>query len=182
MNFLVFGSILLALFGGLVCSQQLTQPLIWPVPAQFTVDESTILNVSYNIKITSNINNPILTSAINRYQSIIQPHNPMIQTPLNGVSSVNINVASTDDTLNSKTDEAYNLTLSTPAGGILLTANTIYGAMRGLETLSQAIVYNFDDGYYETFEFHFVDYPRFEHRGLLLDCSRHFHSVKTLFR
>jgi len=55
--------------------------------------------------------------------------------------------------------------------GIRINANTEIGAQRGLSTLKQLIYLN------DNLALPFVeiqDWPAFSHRGLLLDCSRHF--------
>ena len=162
---------------GLVIGQQ---PLIWPLPAEYTTDETTSVNISYNFAFNANINSDILKSGIERYTQLSFPHIPTIESPSNGINSMTISVASTSDELQYDTDESYNLTLTN--NQIILVANTIYGALRGLETFSQTIVYNFDAGLYESYPYSINDYPRFKWRGILLDCSRHFHSVSALYR
>lgn len=75
-------------------------------------------------------------------------------------------------------DESY--TLSVTADGVQLTANTRFGAMRGMETLLQLI----QNGPQNT-SIPFVaikDVPRFPWRGVLLDSARHFIPVKDILR
>jgi hexosaminidase len=67
-------------------------------------------------------------------------------------------------------DETYEIKISKE--GIILTAETDIGIIRGLQTLYQ-LLNNERDGYY----FPFVkikDKPRFHWRGLMIDVSRHF--------
>ena len=54
---------------------------------------------------------------------------------------------------------------------------TIYGAMYGLETLSQLITFNFSSRQYQINEGPWIieDYPQFPHRSILLDTSRFFY-------
>ncbi|KAI8563772.1 hypothetical protein RHMOL_Rhmol03G0134700 [Rhododendron molle] len=61
-------------------------------------------------------------------------------------------------------------------------ANSVYGALRGLETFSQLCTYD-----YETKSIHIYkapwyvrDRPRFAFRGLLLDTSRHYYPVDVI--
>lgn len=75
-------------------------------------------------------------------------------------------------------DESY--ALSVTENGVKLTANTRFGAMRGMETLLQLI----QNGPQNT-SIPFVaikDVPRFPWRGLLLDSARHFVPVKDILR
>jgi hexosaminidase len=75
-------------------------------------------------------------------------------------------------------DESYALVVD--AGGVRITANTVPGAMHGLETMLQ-LVQPGRSGY----EMPFVtieDAPRFRWRGLMIDCGRHFEPVSVLKR
>lgn len=75
-------------------------------------------------------------------------------------------------------DESYELNVT--ADGIKLTANTRFGAMRGMETLLQLI----QNGAQNT-SIPFVaikDVPRFPWRGVLLDSARHFVPVEDILR
>lgn len=74
-------------------------------------------------------------------------------------------------------DESYSIQV---AGDIaFLSAKTSWGALRALETFSQ-LVYENDDGSFRINETLIDDKPRFQHRGLLLDTSRHFISTDIL--
>jgi hexosaminidase len=60
-----------------------------------------------------------------------------------------------------------------------LKSKTVWGAIRGIETFSQLIFINnnkltLNDSTYIN------DFPRFNHRGLLIDTSRHFIPLKVL--
>lgn len=75
-------------------------------------------------------------------------------------------------------DESYELSVT--ADGVKLTANTRFGAMRGMETLLQLI----QNGPENT-AIPFVsikDKPRFPWRGLLVDSARHFMPIKDILR
>ena len=54
--------------------------------------------------------------------------------------------------------------------------------MRGLESLSQLIVYDFDKEAYviSSTPIQITDSPRYKHRGMLLDTSRHFQPIPML--
>lgn len=66
-------------------------------------------------------------------------------------------------------------------------AETIWGALRGIETFSQLIWsndgYNIDEGplhfYINTTSIN--DFPRFSHRGLMIDSARHYQLESTFY-
>lgn len=70
-------------------------------------------------------------------------------------------------------DESYHLRVDAPT--VVLRAQTPVGALRGLETLSQLADH---EGVPAGVEIR--DAPRFPHRGVLLDSSRHFLPVDTV--
>ncbi|VDN22023.1 unnamed protein product [Gongylonema pulchrum] len=71
-------------------------------------------------------------------------------------------------------DESYKL--NTTNGAAVLKANQVWGALRGLESFAQL----FYDDNTKVREAEIRDYPRFSHRGVLLDTSRHYLSVDIL--
>ncbi|NXU95517.1 HEXB hexosaminidase, partial [Xiphorhynchus elegans] len=73
--------------------------------------------------------------------------------------------------------EAYHLTVTEPAA--ILKAYEVWGALRGLETFSQ-LVHEDDYGSFLVNESEINDFPRFAHRGILLDSSRHYLPLKTI--
>ncbi|XP_035422614.1 beta-hexosaminidase subunit alpha isoform X2 [Cygnus atratus] len=76
-------------------------------------------------------------------------------------------------------NESYKLHISRDS--LLLYANAIWGALRGLETFSQ-LVGRDENGTYYVNETEIVDFPRFPHRGLLLDTSRHYLPLKAILQ
>ena len=75
-------------------------------------------------------------------------------------------------------DEGYVLDIS--AGGVALRAETVVGAMRGLETLLQLV--SIDSSSFFLPGLTITDAPRFPWRGLLVDASRHFMPVDQIKR
>lgn len=118
------------------------------------------------------------------------------------LSSLQVYVASLDDRLQSGVDESYQLNISGTSSGdsassagdtsslaaastATLSCATVYGCLRGLETFSQLVIGQADaDG---TTSYAITgaplvisDHPRFQHRGMLIDTSRHFLPLATL--
>lgn len=75
-------------------------------------------------------------------------------------------------------DESY--TLAVEANSATLQANTVVGAMRGLETFSQLVAGNADGYYFPSVNIQ--DKPRFAWRGLMIDVGRHFEPVDVIKR
>jgi len=113
-------------------------------------------------------------------REIIFTHTPdgTPSSPL--VTSLSVTAKSSDETLQLGVDESYTLAIKT--GEASLSANTIYGAMRGLETFSQLVTFNYTLGYYQTSTSSITDSPRFPWRGILIDSSRHYQSVRSIKR
>lgn len=83
------------------------------------------------------------------------------------------------------TDESYSITIDTQQYGNngLITAPTIYGALRALETFSQLVSFDFDTATYRLnvgVPLVIHDAPRFPHRGLMIDSARHFLPIATI--
>lgn len=77
-------------------------------------------------------------------------------------------------------DESYTLTV-TPDKAATLTANTQFGALRGLESFSQLVSWslgtlNLDQYSIDSLPIHVVDNPRFQWRGLLIGMGSWMHN------
>ncbi|GAM26161.1 hypothetical protein SAMD00019534_093360, partial [Acytostelium subglobosum LB1] len=148
----------------------------WPEVVGTGPEHSCLALNPHLFTVSSSINSAILNVAIQRYQStLFFPFGNGTQTP-SGAWSLVITVNSGDTSLTLETDESYSLSVKT-TNTITLTANTIYGAIRGLETLSQTIQWVQSANTYQIcyLPISIIDAPRFPWRGFLIDTGRHYY-------
>uniref|UniRef100_A0A0D9WC22 Beta-hexosaminidase n=2 Tax=Leersia perrieri TaxID=77586 RepID=A0A0D9WC22_9ORYZ len=167
---------------------------LWPLPKNFTSGSQTLL---VDPDLALDAQGPgggaaAVGEAFARYKSLIFP--PWAHAARNGsggyygVGKLTVVVASADETLELGVDESYRIYVAAKGGvnsivdGATIEANTIYGAIRGLETFSQLCVFNYDTKNVEVRHapWYIQDEPRFAFRGLLLDTSRHFLPVDVI--
>ncbi|XP_074310623.1 beta-hexosaminidase 3 [Silene latifolia] len=96
------------------------------------------------------------------------------------LKGVNVVVHSSSDELHYDVDESYNLSVPVAGSGkpafASIEANTVYGALHGLQTFSQICEYNIRTRLVEIrfVPWTVIDEPRFPYRGLLIDTARHY--------
>ncbi len=97
------------------------------------------------------------------------------------VSKLLVLLTDASETLSLTTDEAYSIRLYTSS--IHLIAQNVYGALRGLETLSQYVTFDYERTRYvlPNFPLLIEDSPAFPHRGLSFDTARHFFPLPFIF-
>lgn len=124
-----------------------------------------------------------LTQAFARYTDITFPHAYAPSTAVaSGITGVSVSVDSTDDSHPQvETDETYQLVIPSE-GAATIKAATVYGALRGLETFSQLVTFDFESGTYSIVStpWNIQDKPRFPHRGLMIDTARHFQTLASI--
>ena len=162
-------------------------PLIWPLP-QYVDRGSTALLLSPSFAITSSQLSVDVTALIARYTPLLFPHSGRAASTASAPSLSSLHIAlpsspRSSAPLDLATDESYNLSIPL-TGAASLSARTFYGALRGLETFSQLVTFDFAASTYVIADapWSVRDWPRFPHRGLLLDVSRHFHPLPALRR
>lgn len=165
------------------CGEPITGAAVWPLPSSVTQGTTTLAVVPSDNFFTGSSMPPILKTAFQRYMGLTFPHvSSPSPSPGPRVSNVSISVDSSDESFPQlETDESYSLTVSAN-GAAVIHAATVYGAMRGLETFSQLVVFNFDSQQYTLPDapWNIFDKPRFPHRGLMIDCARHFLPLATI--
>lgn len=160
---------------------------LWPQPVSFQSGAEILGLEANNFQFKANVANEILEKAFQRYKTIIFGKNPSKWTKSfssnNNVIQLMVNVKHPSIPLQFGVNEAYVLNISAPIS--YLDAETVYGALHGLETFSQAVTSvpssNEKTSFY-TRTCLIQDSPRFLHRGLLIDSSRHYLPVDTILR
>ena len=168
---------------------------LFPAPV-FQSNGSRVLRIYPNVSwtIISGSTSEIVNKAITRYQKIMFAW-PARSTPMfsakvdvDGIlKQICVKVESTSDDLPTLAmNESYTLTVGVEDSGkdVVLTAPTVWGVLRGLESLSQLVEWDSASEAYliRKSPWKIRDFPRFKHRGLLIDTARHFLQVKTILR
>uniref|UniRef100_A0A452XQ59 beta-N-acetylhexosaminidase n=1 Tax=Aegilops tauschii subsp. strangulata TaxID=200361 RepID=A0A452XQ59_AEGTS len=166
---------------------------IWPLPKNFTSGTQT-LAVDPDLALDpqgAGGGAAAVAEAFERYRHLIFSPWAHAARPASAgydVARLTVVVASADETLELGVDESYTIYIAAAGGansivgGATIEANTIYGAIRGLETFSQLCVFNYDTKNVEVryAPWYIQDEPRFAFRGLMLDTSRHYLPVDVI--
>lgn len=153
-----------------------TKMPIWPYPAHATFGTETSHIGATTFAFQSVQQLPTLTAAFERYQSSMFPFSEEKHSAEPQLLNVLVHVSDPSELhLQVETDESYSLHIPT-AGTIRINSTSVYGALRGLETLSQLITFEYSTGSYviQNSPWEIQDSPRFPHRGLMIDTARHF--------
>lgn len=122
---------------------------MWPLPRSYSAGSQS-LTISSSFSFTSNISSPIIDAAVQRYTPIIFPestHSSTRKIQVNSLTGLQFLIGSSSEDLNLETDESYQLIVDGTSMSYIR-ANTVYGAMRGLETFSQLVRFDFDSASY----------------------------------
>ncbi|CAK9181757.1 unnamed protein product [Ilex paraguariensis] len=89
-----------------------------------------------------------------------------------------------NDELQHGVDESYKLSIPADGNPVYahIEAQTVYGALHGLQTFSQVCFFNFTTRLIEVRQvpWTIIDQPRFSYRGLHIDTSRHYQPLPML--
>jgi len=155
--------------------------------SQFTCDGNTCSHmVQWLIANAFSSFQNMLTQSLHTQQNLMSRSTTKCrQEAMQRVVTVNIAMATNEEKLSLTTDESYNLAIKSSDTEIFvtITAPTFFGARHGLETLSQMTAYS---DTYNSLQIisaaKISDKPAYPYRGLLLDTSRNFFSVKSIKR
>ncbi|XP_017467587.1 PREDICTED: beta-hexosaminidase subunit beta-like [Rhagoletis zephyria] len=156
---------------------------VWPKPHQ-QVESSTYyaVNATDFKFVAVNNNCALLEAAFTRYANIIRAAaEGYIRAPATATVGVIrkflVNLTQPCENLpHLDMDESYYV-----RGDGVVKANSIWGILRGLETLSQLLV-PMPSGLLLTRSTEIYDQPRFKYRGVMLDSARHFVSKKKILQ
>ncbi|XP_043227690.1 beta-hexosaminidase subunit alpha-like [Amphibalanus amphitrite] len=175
-----------------------TQGEPWPAPSDLQLGDTALLIPmpdQLEFRVTGHSCDS-LTAAISRYQAIVAglaaPRPGRRRRPTGTPARrVSAELARVDVNLTTECsmpypefgmDESYRLEVASSgatSGLAALTADTLWGVLRGLETLVQLMYANGVGGLYVR-EASGSDGPRYSHRGILLDTARHFYPVTAI--
>ncbi|KAJ6902449.1 beta-hexosaminidase 3-like [Populus alba x Populus x berolinensis] len=100
------------------------------------------------------------------------------------IKGIHVLIFSPDDQLQYGVAESYKLLVPSPEmpDYVHLEAQTVYGALHGLQTFSQLCHFNVTSRLIEVHmvPWTIIDQPRFSYRGLLIDTSRHYQPVPMI--
>ncbi|WOL16280.1 beta-hexosaminidase 1 [Canna indica] len=165
---------------------------LWPLPKLFRHGD---LALSVDPEISLDLQVPggesaTVSEAFERYKDLVftqWERSARRSSDEYDIAKLTVVVASADDTLQLGVDESYTLYVGGGEGlsvvnGATVEANTIYGAVRGIETFSQLCIPNFENKSVEIRKapWYIEDEPRFNFRGLLIDTSRHYLPVNVI--
>ena len=168
---------------------------VWPHPQQLALlNDYYVINPNqFNFVTKTKGKCELLDKAINRYKSNtflrdcsrlngIQPKISNEKYQINGVNQLmNLTI-----TINQKCEqhpyinmnEMYRLSVENNQANIF--TESIWGALWGLETFSQ-LVNQIGVNLFAINKTLIIDYPRFTHRGVMLDSSRHYIPLKVIY-
>ncbi|XP_014208071.1 beta-hexosaminidase subunit beta-like [Copidosoma floridanum] len=161
----------------------------WPLPSSrllFT-DYYSLDAATFKFKVVQE-NCDVIEEAVKRYQNIIKHESHLaekyskyadnsVPVASRSVSALEIRLGQPCEQYpNLGSDESYDLNVPKGLNGttVTLNSNSVWGILRGLETFSQLLVHSNNGAELVVRGQSISDKPRFGHRGLLLDTSRHY--------
>jgi hexosaminidase len=167
----------------------MTQGGVWPLPWSINYSNNVSLSIDPS---TFQFNSwqsgcEIIDKALQRYKKLSFPGNKnstksqSYASKSNSIASLTVTVkrGCTTDYPQFGDDESYTIQATSSIG--IIVANTVWGGLRALETFSQ-LIYKDSSGQWWLRAASIADSPRFPHRGIMIDSSRHFLSANILKR
>lgn len=158
-------------------------PELWPVPSDYSNGAKTLSVMKSASFFSGPSGTAILKEAFQRYMDLAFSHNTAKVSTADALTGLKVSVESTDESHPQLgVNESYSLSVPEDGGSATLHAKTVWGALRGLETFSQLLVFDFESATYTlpSAPWSIEDAPRFPHRGLMIDTSRHFQTLESI--
>ncbi|KAL1501005.1 hypothetical protein ABEB36_006411 [Hypothenemus hampei] len=191
-------SLLVMVQGGLPGPQVIaTQGAVWPRPQQQNISSENYFVLRPKKFTFAKLNGTetcgLLESAFTRYYEVLQQDAKMTRKKLKKIAlgdgflgyldelKINLTGKCIDaeyPTLDM--DESYKLWVTNER--VELQAVTLWGILRGLETFSQLVHLDNQESFLRINSSTIKDFPRYKHRGLLIDSSRHFLTLEKILR
>jgi len=176
---------LILVLTGLLSVVSATDPMIWPQPQYFSFGNGqTVVSSHFFFNLDGLAQkSSVLGKAVERYTKLI---NPVASSSPNGLQECRISVMhysgnEQDEIPFLGMDESYQLSVS--EGECNLSGQTVWGALRALETFSQ-LCQRGDDNTHDTVVIglptEIKDKPSYSHRGVMIDSARHYLSVESI--
>jgi hexosaminidase len=179
---------------GLPANNPIKQPWIWPLPQMWQRGNETV-EISEDVRFEFKGHSSILSKGAQRYQNLIFLKEVYPMIPYNWsttassvtsvISTINIQVEDTSEELRMETDESYSLVIpAVQRGEVTIKTKTVYGALHAIETFSQIVQWSPAHNIFviPNAPWNITDYPKYKHRGLLLDTSRHYYDTKDIYK
>jgi hypothetical protein len=154
----------------------------WPMPINTSFGGSPLqVSPSLTFSIPGG-SNPDLQAYAARTAALMFQHSSSAPSGA-ALSTVIINVQNPATPLTLGVDESYTLFIPADGTAAIINAATNYGAYWGLQTLAQAIQFNFDARAYlvAAAPLRISDAPKFAWRGILIDTDRHWQSLPVIY-
>uniref|UniRef100_A0A914EKU3 Beta-hexosaminidase n=1 Tax=Acrobeloides nanus TaxID=290746 RepID=A0A914EKU3_9BILA len=177
----------------------MTRGGVWPLPQAVT----TYNNFTHNIdpasfQFTINLSNcDIIDKAFQRYMTWMFPFKQRYMTWMfpfkqgfpTGTNKSSITLTQLNVIVNKcdngypqmEMNEQYTLVMDPSSPTATLIAEEVWGALRGLESFSHLVFKGANNNWFVKTAT-IIDKPRFQHRGTMLDSSRHFISISLIKR
>lgn len=172
--------------GAALVSRAHAAPLpVWPAPRGPVSTGAAAAVVSTSLSVTGG-DAPDVAAGVARFLARAFPHptprGPSPSRAAAAITTLALTVTDGSAPLQYGVDESYVLSVPEDASAITLVSPTQYGALAGLETLSQLIVWDAPNRTYAVSgaPLSVSDSPAFSWRGLLIDTARHFQPVASL--
>ncbi|KAM6202872.1 beta-hexosaminidase subunit alpha [Rhynchocyon petersi] len=158
---------------------------LWPWPQYFETSEQRYavwpqnFNFQYDARSAAQPGCAVLDQAFQRYRHLLfstESHyvlGPKVKQNVAEKNTLVLYVVTPGCNQFPTLESLENYTLTINENQCFLLAETVWGALRGLETFSQ-LIWRSAEGTLFVNKTEIIDFPRFPHRGLLLDTSRHY--------